>query len=283
MSKQPHQHFSFTVPSEVMNICRPLVDFFDANFFIYQRSFIDEQAMCVNSSALLCNNIEALKYILSIPQKNREKAKYDYINSGRKYVLVETTQPQFTAILQQKFNFNNILCRDELLPGNEWEHFMMGTCSNNTGIINSYLNNTERLDKFITYFRDRAAKLINKACNDRFASGRPIEKCDFRNFTKIKDDHRIEKFMMLPAPKRYCLTNLYKQKIEVPKAEMHCLIKLSQGRSRKEVAMEVGISPRTVESHLRNAKFRLKCNTRKEILTILEIWKKTNTWFLADI
>ena len=278
MDKQLHQYFSFKAPHDVVNICNPLMNIFDANLFVYQRSIIDEKAMCVSANAYLCNNADALEFILSIKPKNREKAKYDYVNTGRKYVLLETTQPQFTSALRDKFNFNNILCRDEQIDKNEWEHFIIGTPSSDTKIINKYLNNIELLDKFAVYFRDKATKLINNACSDRFVSKRPIEKCDFRNLGSPQNDHDVEKNSMLLIPEHYCLTNQYDKRIIIPRAEMRCLILLSNGRSIKEIARTFGISSRTVESHIKNAKLRLKCDAKTALLDVLEKWKKFNTW-----
>jgi DNA-binding CsgD family transcriptional regulator len=280
MDKQPHKHFSFTAHSEVADICKPLADIFTGNLFIYQRSFVDEQAECIRSNAYLCNNAEALEFILSISQKKREKAKYDYNNHGRKYVLVGTTQPQFSAMLRDKFNFNNLLCRDEQIDKNEWEHFMIGTSSKDAGIMSGYLNNIELLDKFVVYFRDKAARLIDKACNDRLASSRPIEKCDFNGISTFQNAHKIELFSKLLNPKHYQLVNQHTEKVMVPRSEMGCLIMLSQGRSRKEIAQAFNVSERTVESHIKNAKTRLKCTSKSNLLDILEKWKKSNTWCL---
>ena len=95
--------FSFTVSSEVISICSPLASLLGAGFFLYQRSFLNEKDLCVDSNAFLCSNLEVLEHIVSMPQKSREKAKYDYFNGRRKYILVDTTQPKFANILRQKF------------------------------------------------------------------------------------------------------------------------------------------------------------------------------------
>jgi hypothetical protein len=255
MKKPLSKHFSFIMSPTIASICTPLADIFGANFFIYQRSLLDAQITCVNSNALLCNNGEALEFILSLPPKKRETAKYDNTNSGRKYVLMETTQPQFTAILRNKFNFNNIFCRDEQISKNEWEHFIIGTCSNDPKMINCYLNNIEIIDKFAAYFRSRAAKLIDKACEDRFVSGRAVEQCDFRSLNNLTTDHSLENFSkQLDDLKHYYIINSSNENIAIPRAEMRCLIKLSQGRTSKEIGKTFDISSRTVETYINLAK-----------------------------
>ena len=159
---------------------------------------------------------------------------------------------------------------------------MIATSFKDVTMINVYLNNVEVLDKFVIYIRDRASKLINKACSDRFISGRPIERCNFQSFNRFESDHHMEQSLALIEPKHYYLSNRFSEKVMVPRAEMQCLIKLSNGKSRKDIADDLVISPRTVESHLRNAKIRLKCSTRKEVLNIIESWKKVNTWVLQN-
>lgn len=278
MAKLLINNFSFITSDFIQDVCNPIKNIFQANLFIYQRSLICEKEKIVKSNAYLCNNPDALKFILSLPQENREAAKYDF-GKERKYILMNYTQPIFASLLYEKFNINHLISRDERVENNEWEHFIIGSDLNDWSIVNTYLNNIDLLDKFVSYFRSRAKRFIEKACKNSFISGRPMEKC---NFSGIGSNHIIttQKLSIIPEPKYYQLTAFNSKKVLIPQAEMKCLIMLSQGRTAKEIANSSGVSPRTVENNISKAKFKLGCNTKSEILNIIEEWKKSNIWVL---
>ncbi|MCL5260609.1 MAG: helix-turn-helix transcriptional regulator [Gammaproteobacteria bacterium] len=271
MNKELEKHVSFTTSADIGDISRPLNDFFNVNFFIYQRNLIDNTATNVKKSAFLCNNAHALDFILSLPKTNRESAKYDFDDKGRrKYVLLETTQPKFANLLRSTFNFNNILCRDEQIGPNEWEHFILGTASNDLALVNNYLNGLELLDKYAGYFRDKARNLIKKACDNRIRSGRVIEKCSFQHIYDVKTNAGYASFMQSIHSDKYYLTDSEGSQVALTKGETKCVTLLAKGRTGKEIARILSISPRTVETHLKNCRIKLKCHTKGMLLDIFE-------------
>jgi DNA-binding CsgD family transcriptional regulator len=235
--------------------------------------------MRVSSNSYLCSSSEVLDFVLSLSPKNREPAKYDY-GGTRKYVLMGATQPIFTSFLREKFNVNHMLSRDERIGSNEWEHFIIGTTSSDGAMVNSYLNNMGLLDKFVAYFRNKANKLIDNACKNSFKSGRPMQKCSFCGPQSLSDNYGLGNLSTIPEPTHYTLISHHTKKVVIPKSEMHCLIMLSQGRSAKEIAQTFNISPRTVESYIVNAKLRLGCDNKRDLLNIIEMWKRSNVWAL---
>lgn len=57
--------------------------------------------------------------------------------------------------------------------------------------------------------------------------------------------------------------------IKFTRREKECLESLSSGKSAKQIARDLSISPRTVEAHIDNMKFKLGCRTRIELLSRL--------------
>jgi DNA-binding CsgD family transcriptional regulator len=53
---------------------------------------------------------------------------------------------------------------------------------------------------------------------------------------------------------------------QLSKREQECLFHLTHGKSAKEIAQSLGCSPRTIESHIDNIKFKLNCHSRSEII-----------------
>ena len=54
--------------------------------------------------------------------------------------------------------------------------------------------------------------------------------------------------------------------IQFSDRELDCMYELCRGKTMKGIASCFGISPRTVESHLRNIKHKLQCNYKSEII-----------------
>ncbi len=278
MSKVLSFHVSYTSSKEISDICRPIMRLFTGNIFIYQRSIINPDTKKVVSNAYLCDHTEALDFFLSLPQEKREPAKYDY-SMQRKFILMDYTQPNFTSIMQKKFNVNCMLSRDERIKPNEWEHIIIGSNISGITTINNYINNLGMIDKFASFFRSKAIKLITTACNNSFLSGRAMLKCSFGD-TSNGPIAITNNYSVIPEPTHYYLTNKYSETIVVPQIEMRYLIMLSQGKGSKEIAGAYNVSSRTVENIIRIAKYRLACNTKSELLNIILNWKKSNAWVL---
>ena len=68
---------------------------------------------------------------------------------------------------------------------------------------------------------------------------------------------------------------VYSQKASLlSKRERECLIFLLQGKTAKETATNLGLSPRTVESYFENIKKKLKCWSKGELFETAQILEK---------
>lgn len=65
--------------------------------------------------------------------------------------------------------------------------------------------------------------------------------------------------------------------INLTPREVDTIACLLSGKGRKSIAAFLGISPRTIETHLRNLMLKFECNSREEIITTIE---KTNQFSL---
>ena len=60
-----------------------------------------------------------------------------------------------------------------------------------------------------------------------------------------------------------------KKCLSLTKRELDCLNNLVLGYSTKEIAKVLGLSPRTVEDYLQNAKDKLRCSKKSEVIQIM--------------
>lgn len=263
MSKilEPLKHISFSSSQDIAAICSPLKEIFGIDFFMYQRNFLDQKTRIIKSSSLLCNRADVLEFIWFYPKIEREPAKYNFASLSQ-YFIIDTTQPQFAALLRENCHLYNILCKDEKISDTEWDHFIFGTFAPSSGIINTYLNNTHLLNKFILFFKQQAHQLLDLAYNNKLSSGRMID---------TLDEPRLDvNPFSLPESNHSFLSCRNGKQIKVPAAEVKCLKLLYHGRTAKESAKILNLSPRTVETLWNRSKGRFECMTRGDLLDILE-------------
>jgi DNA-binding CsgD family transcriptional regulator len=68
--------------------------------------------------------------------------------------------------------------------------------------------------------------------------------------------------------KIYRLGARYKN-IYFTRREAECMVWLLKGKTIRRVAMELGLSPRTVEFYLKNMKAKLNCQTKFELVELI--------------
>ncbi|HVV68177.1 MAG TPA: helix-turn-helix transcriptional regulator [Gammaproteobacteria bacterium] len=122
-----------------------------------------------------------------------------------------------------------------------------------------YLNHIDLLEKFIIYFKEKAAHLINTA-----------EQSPIIIMDKLVKD-------IPPAPlnkiqldrDRFMQQVISADLIQFSAREYDCIKWFKQGYSLKMIANELNISPRTVETHFEHIKQKAQCHTRSELVKYL--------------
>lgn len=140
------------------------------------------------------------------------------------------------------------------------DFWFFGTTKENHQIINFYLNNKDLLSHFTFYFKDKANDLFNLNNSSKLISTKiaPLkgEGKLLNCIEKIEEEINSNYFL----DKRHNGKSLSKR-------ESECLFFFSQGRTMKETAERMELSPRTVETHINNMKHKFNCHTRGELLS----------------
>lgn len=213
--------------------------------------------ICSNKSWLrfsfeqdLYNNINELyKYVIKSPPSNS-------IQNALWITLPEN--PLFSALYD--FNIWNGIT---LFERHEtyFEVWGFSTCKDNLQIYEIYREEISMLKRFVFYFKENFVNLINNIDKTQmfilkdninlmsFSSGNKF-RMDFLNKTKIN------KFYLNSAKNNCYLT----------KRELECLFHISSGKSMKETARFLHLSPRTVEQYLNNIKIKLNTTSKSKII-----------------
>lgn len=258
-----HKHVSFQLSQEISAICQPLKDNLNINYFFFQRDFCDIETEKQAFLAPLFNHAQAAEFSAcdyvdteSVPM---------YLNCQANYYLNATHFPRWVAAMKENFNLHHFITKSEKVSENTWDRFCFATSSHDPKYLDFYLNNRDLLDSFISYFKEKSKNFIMLSNENRIYSGSSA--CIIENDVINNKDI----FLKTVESKKSSLILFNGREVILPISEMKCLILLARGRSAKEIAQVLHISPRTVETYLLRAKSKLKCRTKKELLDILEL------------
>lgn len=257
----PKNHISFTSCKDIKEICEPMFHYFNITYFAHTIYYFKTNQI----TNLITDGDVAKEWIIkqfSMPASNQTTK---VLKTG--FYLAEFMgnlyPEQYRNNMREKFNIDYILLFIESYD-DHYEFFTFGTMPENYQIINQYFNNIDILINFISYYKDKAKKLINKANNSL------VELIPRANIRAREQDHDI-KYEIPPVLKNFIRINELKidnQKICITKRESDCLFHLSTGKSIKACANIMNLSSRTVESYLDTLKSKCGVNNKQDLINI---------------
>ena len=251
-------HIAFTSSDDIRKMIKPLREKFGITYFGPSISYRDGHA-----TTLITDPDVMIHWIVeqfSLPGSNPAGPR---IPSGNYFVnyLDDIYPIPYRKALSEIFHVDNMLMIVESYEDRD-EFFSFGTEPDNHKILNVYLNNLDVFKRFIASYKIQAAHLIKLAIKERA----PIPLSSSAIETNIRE-------LVLPEYEKELLLNEVNPKkipighgLYLTAREIDCLLLCSQGKSAKEIAKTIAISNRTVEMHLENAKQKLGCNRKSQLL-----------------
>ncbi len=140
-----------------------------------------------------------------------------------------------------------------------------------------YVNNMSLINKFFLYFKDQAAKIIKSAISD------PVELPEYMLSQPLDDEKHNQALDDLHQSldiKKYYFDDKY-DGIRFSNREKECIVYYLKGKSTSEIANILNLKKVTVDTYMRNIKFKFNCTSRSQLYEVL--WKldifKTNGVF----
>lgn len=243
------------------DICKPVFDNFGCTLFEYIRLFFDNT--CINIST---NQKWLIHNYTQCPMGTVLEKHLKLIPIGStRYILNGFTEKELqNPMLAQAYSFDiwNGLCVYKRYQ-NECECFLFATTRNNASIVDFYMNERTLIEKFIYFFKEKAAPFIDDSDLRRRTVLMPerellaqaiVPTVDNRkNFINQVETHKFS----------FCIGN---EKFQFSKKETQCLCLSAYGNSAKQIARVLGISPRTVEDYLSNIKRKTNINDRAVLI-----------------
>lgn len=156
---------------------------------------------------------------------------------------------------------------------NGYGYYNLGTNLHQPMMVSNYINYLDDLNHFVQYFKDQAASLLLRAEQTRFIlpreRGQKLKTFTNKHWTtsKIKSKDR----------KLYIDRN---NNLFLTAREIECIEWYAKGKSSGEISLILGISRRTVETHMENSKIKLNCTNMFQLGYSIAMIKKLNYGYI---
>lgn len=247
------KHISMIIESDVKTIVKPLFDSSEIDYFYYAEFF--KSGDCFS----LCSNAKWHKFFF-----DEELYKFNVDFPANGYHLCAVKAP-IIAENAKNFGINHFFDYTK-----EYEdHYIMagfGTSYGKESIIDFYLNNRDLLEKFIFYFQEQASTLIkiSKKLENKIIMP---EYYGNNNFQLKSNDCKVFDFLKRLNSSERPTVNL--RSVLFSKRELECIKYILAGKNMREIAEQLFISPRTVETHIENMKNKFGCYKKSELIANL--------------
>ncbi len=234
-TKNITDHPSYFLADEIAEICAPLFDNFSINYFCYTKTYLDNNE--ARKAAVLISNKEWWRYYF--------QSNHPFITNGKKVHSWASTMPAKArqAATTNPNLYNGILMEkrhSDCIEGLEF-------ASPNQNFSVELCGNKDLLNQFFSYFKNRAANII--AILGREIIHIPKSRC-----LKIEDpDQPYTEFCQAIKTRKLSL-RFRTQEVIFSRREFDILSLLIKGKTMREIASILKISPRTVETYLYTAK-----------------------------
>jgi DNA-binding CsgD family transcriptional regulator len=146
------------------------------------------------------------------------------------------------------------------------------------GFEMAYLNNLSAINNFINFFEDEAMKLIQESNNYCIRIPELVGE-------KYNERPKILSHTLMPQERLHFLSALEKNPrirsfLSLTKCEKLCVSYSLSGLSAKDIAKKLHRSPRTIETHLENAKGKMGIKNRSELF---ELFFPLREFLIPDI
>lgn len=253
-------HIAQTACVEMNQICAPLLKV-GIRLFMYMRIYPNTTGFALSSDPawhqFYLTNFYQLRYPSSIQFANEIQGKVFFSRELFPNVREFADADEF-------YDFGNGI--GLVKQFNQYKEFCYFAANKqSTYIINYYLNNMEYLEYFISYFKDKAAKIIQVAEKTKvplpkeyLALTKKIENCnDYQQLNKELLSHLShEKISIFNG----------KEEVYFTKKQLAVINWLLHGKSTEEIGIILNLSKRTVEEHISNIKNKLNCYKNTQLI-----------------
>lgn len=232
---------------------QPLKDFFGITSFIYQKNFFDGSEVCLG------NQPEWIKFFYQHRLFQDSVFEHTPDIYTQKHVLWNTLREHHQVLHEAKqFQIDHGITF--IQPQSDGvEFFCIGTTPDRLDVMPRYLNNLDLLTQFLSYFKQKAAPLLQLADKNRILIP---GKHNHNSTSPLLGSTQIDRQAFLAS---LAAKNLQ----QFSPRERDCIKLLTRGYNLKMIAQALDLSYRTVETHVQHIKQKANCHTKAELIRFL--------------
>ena len=237
--------FFHAAGGEVQAIAGPFLRTHRLNYFQYARVFAD------GSFTFLVNRVDFVEARFGARRGVKSYVDPHSVDAQNFHFLWNGSLPTVDTDIARDCGLDNGLCFVDRQP-QHYDLVAFAAPPRETHAVNFYLNNIQSLKHFIASFHERAKPLIDAANARRITLTGPLQ-----------DENNQQLLWRAAPPVRVRHDG---KPITLGRREWQSLEHLSLGRTVKETAAHMGLSPRTVETYLQRVKTKLGVTGRSDLV-----------------
>lgn len=247
--------YNESINGQLIDVCMPLFKYFSITHFFYIRVFNN------NSMLYLCTDKKWVQHYIAQNFQNDTMHMCSYTPiSNINFSLWSAFKKD--KVYSAVYDFNiwngfNIYERKE----DSIIIYAFGSTNYDTHINNFYINNINLLQDFISYFKKKAINIIETPFmyNLIISKRKSSYQKTFIREENIQKSYQEINLKQIAFKDRLSMTYLTKN-------ESLCLYYLVSGKTAKETAALLNLSPRTIEFYLNNIKTKTGYRTRADLI-----------------
>lgn len=261
-------HYATSVTQKIKEIAAPIFSHTKINNFSYLKFYKNGDVLNLTTDKRWIEYRFDKKIKFKILFKDYLKDSKE--NTPYLYLWPEKTNDDLLNALQQYDIWNG--CNIYIQNKEHIEVFSFACPIEETEMRNFYINNLDTLHRFILYFKDKSFDLIKNDKNNIIKTDIIFSFPSQQNFINSETSASLYKNI---APENVFIN----EDIYMTRRELECCSLLMRGDSIKIAANKLGLSPRTVETHINNVKHKTSCMTKTTLLDLIN----KNEWIFKTI
>lgn len=249
-------HITFTSVSDIIQITKPLTSM-GLSYFTFDRKYQDHSHLrLTNAGKWIESYYRSNLFNAAIFEKNPK-----LFTNGFVFWSWLNREPIYSAAAEHNIdNGLTIIERHE----NYVDFFHFGTSCDNFISPDELITKIEFLYRYIAYFNQKMHSVICEAERTKIKLCTSKSQITLTEVTGSKAKFNLTELIKLTEITRLYLGDEF-DNAYLTRKEIVILNKLKKGNKPVDIAVKLGLSVRTLESHVKNIKEKFKCNTLFEL------------------
>lgn len=257
---EPNENFfktniTFTSVSDIKKISEPVLMKMGITYFTFDRTYRDGSHIRLTTAGKWIESYYRERlYDTAIFERDPKKFTHSHV-----FWSWLQREPVYSAASEHNIDHGLTIIE----PHETYTDFFHFGTPRDNGLSEEKLSaNIKMLHIFIALFKERAKCLIAKAHNDRFIL--PIKALTHANIMDFKNQIDNQNIFDRPEITRLYLGDDF-DNMYLTKKEVEVLGMLAAGKKSVDIVEQLVMAEKTLESHVKHIKEKLKCNTLCEL------------------